>query len=103
MRQGSDATCCTTRRTDASPMLATNCAAPSWGPDAVRTQATPLLLVTVRTRLGLPATDKLKFTGVGVSTMFWFLSNTKATPMTTSGFDTGTRDGLAMRLIFSGF
>src|SRR3954468_20518965 len=99
MLHGSDATCCTTRFTSAPGIDATNCAAPARGPEAVLIQATPFALVTVR-EAPAPATVSSNFTGVGVSTRFWLLSKTKATPVTMSGFATGTRDGRAMKLTF---
>src|SRR5262249_8512715 len=62
--QGSDATCCTTRRTDVSPSVATNCAAPAFRAEELLTQATPLRLVTL-CDAPVPPTDKLNVTGTG--------------------------------------
>src|SRR5579864_524577 len=61
---GSEATCCTTRRTLMFPTDATNWAAPSLGPEEASIQATPCWLVTFWLT-PVPLTDRLKFTGVG--------------------------------------
>src|SRR6185437_1477661 len=69
--QGSAAACCTTRSTEVSPAEATNCADPALAAELLSVQATPERLVTVLAA-PVPPTESLKFTGVGVITMFWY-------------------------------
>src|SRR5437879_481856 len=66
--QGSDATCCTTRRAETSPTEAVNWAAPSCLPEAALIHATPFLVVTGREVAALPFTPSWKFTGVAAVT-----------------------------------
>src|SRR5262245_55023693 len=98
---GSAATCCTTRLMETLFVDATNCAAPAFVAELLLVQATPERLVTVFA-MEVPPTESLKFTGAGSSTRFWYLSKTKATPLITFCLATGTRDGRAKKLSFSG-
>src|SRR6266404_2036108 len=88
--QGSDATCCTTRRAETSPTEAVNWAAPSCLPEAALIHATPFLLVTGREMLFFPLTPSWKLTGVGVVIRLSLRSSTNTTPLITSGYATGT-------------
>src|SRR5207253_5087097 len=71
--QASAATCCTTRRTEASSSLApgrlaTNCAAPCVLPEFMRVQAMPFFVVTARLALCLPPTERSNLTSLGAKT-----------------------------------
>src|SRR5215469_5711116 len=68
--QGSEATCCTTRRTCVSPTDATNCAAPAFRAESSRVQAMPSCDCTLRASGGAPPTARLNVTSVGEVTRF---------------------------------
>ena len=69
MLQGSEATSCTTRRTEALPLEATNCAGPSFFDESSLVYATPPFDVSVRLTVW-PLTVRSNFTGCGWSTRF---------------------------------
>ena len=69
MLQGSDATSCTTRRTEAVPLEATNCAGPSFFDESNLVYATPPFDVSMRLTFGR-STLSSNFTGCGCSTRF---------------------------------
>src|SRR5512133_1111835 len=100
--QGSDATCCTTRRTLTSPVDATNCAGPSFLPESIRTQAMPSFEVVARVRGVVLGTASSNFTGVGATTKLLYLSSTTAVPLMTCGRDAGTREGCARNAMLPG-